>query len=172
MAFWLPNVTLCPSRHCLRGTTKPSKATGSLLLLLLSKPMSWSCKKCTFINSPSPKPTCQICLSPPSPPPSSSSSPSSNHETPKWSCKACTFLNLYKNTNCEICGTRASVHSLSSFEDLNDTSLDGDLDSSVGSVFLPLRPCKRKIRDPVDAAEDCVELGGFRGVKSSNNVKG
>ena len=129
--------------------------------------MSWSCKKCTFINSPSPKPTCQICLSPPSPPPLPSSS--SNQETPKWSCKACTFLNPYKNSSCEVCGTRGSVFSLSSLEDLTDTSvLDGDVDSSVGSVFMPLRHCKRKVIDSVDDPQE----GGFRGVKSLKNVEG
>ncbi|KAJ6999443.1 hypothetical protein NC653_010216 [Populus alba x Populus x berolinensis] len=143
---------------------KPSKSCN--LSVHLSNLMSWSCKKCTFINSPSPKPTCQICLSPPSPPPLPSSS--SNQETPKWSCKACTFLNPYKNSSCEVCGTRGSVFSLSSLEDLTDTSgLDGDVDSSVGSVFMPLRHCKRKVRDPVDDHQE----GGFRGVKSLNNVE-
>ncbi|KAJ6363933.1 hypothetical protein OIU76_028961 [Salix suchowensis] len=132
----------------------------------ISNLMSWSCKKCTFINSPSPKPTCQICLSPPSPPPLPSSS--SNQETPKWSCKACTFLNPYKNSSCEVCGTRGSVFSLSSLEDLTDTSgLDGDVDSSVGSVFMPLRHCKRKVIDSVDDHQE----GGFRGVKSLKNVE-
>ncbi|KAF2304695.1 hypothetical protein GH714_037508 [Hevea brasiliensis] len=119
--------------------------------LALSELMSWTCKRCTFINSPSSKPTCQICLSPASPPPSSSSSPASRQGTPKWSCKACTFLNPYKNITCEICGTRASLSSHSSLEVFNDVDLDEDLDSSIGSVFLPLRTCKRKIRDSVDA---------------------
>lgn len=145
--------------------SKPSKSCN--LSVHLSNLMSWSCKKCTFINSPSPKPTCQICLSPPSPPPLPSSS--SNQETPKWSCKACTFLNPYKNSSCEVCGTRGSVFSLSSLEDLTDTSgLDGDVDSSVGSVFMPLRHCKRKVRDSVDDHQE----GGFRGVMSLNNVEG
>ncbi|KAJ6935082.1 Glycoside hydrolase [Populus alba x Populus x berolinensis] len=55
-----------------------------------------------------------------------------------------------------------------SLEDLTDTSgLDGDVDSSVGSVFMPLRHCKRKVRDPVDDHQE----GGFRGVKSLNNVE-
>ena len=134
---------------------KPSKSCN--LSVHLSNLMSWSCKKCTFINSPSPKPTCQICLSPPSPP--SLPSSSSNQETPKWSCKACTFLNPYKNSSCEVCGTRGSVYSLSSLEDLTDTSgLDGDVDSSVGSVFMPLRHCKRKVRDSVDDHQE----GGCR----------
>lgn len=62
------------------------------------------------------------------------------------------------------------MSSLSSFEDLNDTEVDGGLDSGVGSVFLPLRPCKRKVRDPVGDDEDCVELGGLGGVKASNKA--
>ncbi|XP_048230990.1 uncharacterized protein LOC8284181 [Ricinus communis] len=136
----------------------------------LRQKMSWTCKKCTFINSPSPKSTCQICLSPPSPLPSSSSPPP-HQETPKWSCKACTFLNVYKNTSCEICGTRASLSSLSSFGDLNDIGLDGDLDSSVGSVFLPLRICKRKITDSTDVVDkDSVQSDSSRGVKASNKA--
>ncbi|WRX26202.1 Endonuclease/exonuclease/phosphatase - like 10 [Theobroma cacao] len=143
--------------------------TSHLLLLRrhLSRPienMSWSCKKCTFLNSPSQNAACKICLSPPSPSPSPSS-------PPKWPCKACTFLNLYKNPNCEICGTRAPVSSLSSFEDLKDTSLDGELDSSVGSVFYPLKPCsKRKIRYPDVGNEDCLESSSFRGIKASNKA--
>ncbi|KDP20734.1 hypothetical protein JCGZ_21205 [Jatropha curcas] len=125
--------------------------------------MSWTCKKCTFINSPSPKPTCQICLSPASP--SLLSPSSSQQDTEKWACKACTFLNSYKSTSCEICCTRQSVSSLSSFDDLNDIGVDDDLDSSVGSVFLPLRTCKRKIRD-----SDSVGLSSFCGIHASNKA--
>lgn len=58
---------------------------------------------------------------------------------------------------------------MSSFEDLTDTDLDDD-GSGVGSVFFPLQPCKRKVRDPVAGEEDCVELGGFRGVKALNKA--
>ncbi|XP_042943073.1 tyrosyl-DNA phosphodiesterase 2 [Carya illinoinensis] len=131
---------------------------------LLSFSMSsWACKKCTFINPPFQKSTCQICLTSSS---SSSASPSSSPSSPKWACKACTFLNPYRNTNCEVCGTRASV---SRFEDLNDTDLDDD-ESGVGSVFLPLQRCKRKLRDPVADDEDCVELGGFRGARASSKA--
>ncbi|GFZ06316.1 hypothetical protein Acr_18g0004860 [Actinidia rufa] len=50
--------------------------------------------------------------------------------TPNGSCKDCTFLNPYRNTSCEVCGTRAST--LSSISILED---DEELDSSVGSVF-------------------------------------
>ncbi|KAA3478545.1 Tyrosyl-DNA phosphodiesterase 2 [Gossypium australe] len=126
-----------------------------------TKTMSWSCTKCTFLNSPSQTAACKICLSPPSPPPSPSS-PS------KWACKACTFLNLYNKSNCEICGTRSC---LSSFDDLKVTDFNDEADSSVGSVFLPLKPCnKRKIREPNLGNEDCIELGGFRGIKASNKA--
>ncbi|XP_028060367.1 uncharacterized protein LOC114263979 isoform X2 [Camellia sinensis] len=129
------------------------------------KSMAWTCSKCTFINPSSQKSTCQICLSSTSSssssPPCSSSS-SSFPTTPKWSCKACTFLNPYHNTNCDVCGTRASAMSLSTLEDV-------ELDSSVGSVFLPLQSCKRKNREaPIEIADDSVEPGGFRGVKAAN----
>ncbi|KAF8018192.1 hypothetical protein BT93_H3173 [Corymbia citriodora subsp. variegata] len=100
--------------------------------------MSWSCKKCTFLNPLSQKPTCQICLSQSSPPPSAPSSSA--------------------NANCEICDTRASLSTMSSFEDLRDTS-DGDrsgLDSSGGTVFFPLQCCKRKRGDQVGGG------GGYR----------
>ncbi|XP_028762991.1 uncharacterized protein LOC114721337 [Neltuma alba] len=126
--------------------------------------MSWSCKKCTFLNPPSQKSSCQICLSSSpslSPPASSSSSP------PKWSCKACTFLNPYKNSNCEICDTRCPVLSLSNFEDLNDPLYEGDLDPSVGSVFFPLRSCKRKITESIQADNDRTESESFRDFKAS-----
>lgn len=137
----------------------------------LSVPMSsWSCKKCTFLNPPSQKAACKICLSPSSPPPSSSSSSSI---APQWSCKACTFLNPYKNSDCELCGTRAPALSLSSFKDLIDVGEDADADPSVGSVFFPLQPCKkRKIDDsvPVVGNDDFAELGAFRGIKASKNT--
>ncbi|KAI4298708.1 hypothetical protein L6164_032234 [Bauhinia variegata] len=133
--------------------------------------MAWACKKCTFLNPPSQKSSCQICLSSPS---SSSSSPpplsSSPSSPPKWSCKACTFLNLYKNSNCEVCGTRSSVLSLSSFENLSDTLRDGDLDSSVGSIFFPLRSCKRKTTDPIQIDDACAKMGGLREVKASKKA--
>ena len=104
-----------------------------LFHLGIAKPEPWACKRCTFLNPSSEQSTCQICFSP-SPSPSSSSS---SALIPRWSCKACTFLNPYNNTNCEVCYTRAPVLSLSRFEDLNDTGLDFELDSSMGSVFLP-----------------------------------
>ncbi|XP_022724202.1 uncharacterized protein LOC111280923 isoform X4 [Durio zibethinus] len=149
--------SLTPLQFLLNPRPRISKASHLLLLqqhrFKPIKNMSWSCKKCTFLNSPSQNAACKICLSPPSPLPSPSS-------PPKWPCKACTFLNLYKNSNCEICGTRVPVSSLSSFEDLKDTGLDEKADSSIGSVFLPLKLCssKRKIMDSNVGDEDCVEL--------------
>ncbi|WOH09167.1 hypothetical protein DCAR_0728622 [Daucus carota subsp. sativus] len=93
----------------------------------------WTCPKCTFTNPNSQQTTCQICLTPQAQP----------HVSPKptWSCKSCTFHNSYRNNNCEICGTRASASLLS---DLG-TEADDEIDPSVGTVFLPLQRCKRKI---------------------------
>ncbi|XP_027330171.1 uncharacterized protein LOC113846286 [Abrus precatorius] len=128
----------------------PRKIKGHRIgeFLRIPSPMSWACKKCTFVNPPPQKSECEICLTPSSPLGASSSSSSS----PKWSCRACTFLNPYKNPNCEVCGTRCSVLSLSNFNDLNDTT---DHDSSVGSVFYPLRPCnKRKVVDSIHIDDD------------------
>lgn len=63
------------------------------------------------------------------------------------------------------------MSSLSSFEDLNCTDPDGELDSSVGSVFLPLQRCsKRKNRDPVEIDATAGGSGGFGGVKSANKA--
>ncbi|XP_044460664.1 uncharacterized protein LOC123192249 [Mangifera indica] len=135
---------------------------------------SWSCKKCTFLNSPSQKPTCQMCHTPSSPSKIPSFSPSSSSSIPTWACKACTFLNPYNNTNCQLCNSRAPI---SSFDDLNVIDVDADVDSSVGSVFLPLKlkPCgnKRKTRDQ-NQDSDCGSFDGFSRVKALNkevNVK-
>ncbi|XP_050288503.1 uncharacterized protein LOC126727078 [Quercus robur] len=154
----------------------PRKASPlfSFLTMSSSSSSSWTCKKCTFINptSQNQKPTCEICLTPFSSS-SSSSSPPPSPSAPKWSCKACTFLNLYKSGSCEVCGTRASVSSLSSFEDLKEIDVEDEgLDSGVGSVFLPLQRCnKRKAGDPVVVDEDSAEFGGFRGIKASNKAE-
>lgn len=115
-----------------------------------STTMSWACKKCTFVNPPSQKGECEICFSPASP---SASGPSSSSSPPKWSCKACTFLNPYNNPSCEVCGTRCPVLSLSNLTDLNDAT---DHDSSVGSVFFPLRTCKK--RKAIDDDDDSSEV--------------
>nr|GLL28759.1 tyrosyl-DNA phosphodiesterase 2 isoform X2 [Ipomoea trifida] len=100
----------------------------------LTKTMSsWACSTCTFINPPTQKSACEICLSAaPAPSPSPP-------EKPKWSCAACTFLNPFRTTRCEICGTRASADSLSTLLETGDD--DHDVDPSVGSVFFPLRSC-------------------------------
>lgn len=102
--------------------------------------MSWTCSKCTFKNPASQKLHCQICLS--QIPQSLLSSLSlSCSSKPKWSCAGCTFLNPYGSTTCEICGTRASASLLSTLE-VDDDDLDhGLLDSSIVSVFLPLKSC-------------------------------
>ncbi|KAG8385753.1 hypothetical protein BUALT_Bualt03G0078100 [Buddleja alternifolia] len=112
----------------------------SKTLSLTTKMSSWACSKCTFINPPSQKSRCQICLS--APQPQSTLSSSSSPPKPMWSCAACTFLNPYRSTICEICGTRASASLLSTLE-LDDDDLDRAHlgPSSVGSVFLPLRNC-------------------------------
>lgn len=49
----------------------------------------------------------------------------------------------------------------------------GEADSSVGSVFLPLKACsssKRKTMEPNVGNEDCIQLGSFRGIKASNKA--
>ncbi|KAI3495189.1 hypothetical protein L1887_37405 [Cichorium endivia] len=141
----------------------PRKTLIPFSISLKSMASSWTCSRCTFINTDSQKPNCQICSSSQSPPPFSSSS---NQE--KWSCKACTFLNVYKASSCEICGTRNS--SFSSNLGLQDDELDAG-SSAVGNVFLPLlQRCnnpKRKTRDePAETADDSVDLGVSRGLNS------
>ncbi|KAL2931367.1 Tyrosyl-DNA phosphodiesterase 2, partial [Bienertia sinuspersici] len=120
---------------------------------------SWSCSKCTFLNPPSQKSTCQICLTPSSSSLSSSSAfQSSSSSPPKWSCKACTFLNSYSRSNCEICDTRAP---LSTIQDLDSNDLDNELSgsSSVGSIFFPLRRCNTGQNQEADdlGAKDKVQ---------------
>lgn len=45
------------------------------------------------------------------------------------------------------------------------------MDSSVGSVFLPLRRCnKRKVPDIVEVDRDSSNLGGFREFKASDKA--
>ncbi|RID48656.1 hypothetical protein BRARA_I05159 [Brassica rapa] len=134
-----------------------------------SSSSSWSCTKCTFLNSPSQKLNCMICLTPlPTP---SSLSVSSNDES-QWACKACTFLNTYKNSACGICGTRSpSSSSLLAFDDLTDSgSLESNTNNnnnSIGSVFFPLRRCsKRKAMDD----DDVIEVDGGS-VKKRNEIE-
>ncbi|XP_043690116.1 uncharacterized protein LOC122640900 [Telopea speciosissima] len=126
--------------------------------------MAWACSKCTFLNPPSQTLSCQICQSSSSLNPSSSS-PSLSPLT--WSCKACTFSNKFGSTSCEICGTRQKASFLSRLEDFDSLGSDDELGSEVGSVFLPLQPCKRKNQDTVEIGDSFSELGKFRGEKSS-----
>ncbi|CAH9081573.1 unnamed protein product [Cuscuta epithymum] len=105
------------------------------------KMSSWSCPACTFINPPSQKSTCLICLSPASTPPAK----------PKWPCTACTLLNPFPSQRCEACGTRAPAASLST---LLDTEDDDD-PQSVGTVFLPLRHCQNSGKSaPIEVEDD------------------
>ncbi|KAK2412844.1 endonuclease/exonuclease/phosphatase family protein [Trifolium repens] len=111
---------------------------------------SWSCQKCTFINPPSQISECQICKSPPPSTSASTSSSSSPSSSPKWSCKSCTLFNSYKNSTCHLCGTRSSVLSISTFNDIHH--IDDDDDSKdISTVFYPLQPCKK--RKAVDSPE-------------------
>ncbi|KAL0654210.1 hypothetical protein Bca4012_096901 [Brassica carinata] len=129
-----------------------------------SSSSSWSCTKCTFLNSPSQKLNCMICLTPLSTPSPLSASSS---DEPKWACKGCTFLNTYKNSSCEICGTRSpSSSSLLGFDDLTDSGLESN-NNSVGSVFFPLRRCsKRKAMED----DDVIEVDGGS-VKKRNEIE-
>ncbi|KAK7264463.1 hypothetical protein RJT34_32072 [Clitoria ternatea] len=139
------------------------KITGSEILRIPSAMSSWACKKCTFVNPPSQKSECQICLSSASPPLPSSPSPSSSSSSPKWSCKACTFFNPYSNSTCEICDTRCPVLLISNS---NDTT---DHDSDVGSVFFPLRHCNK--RKTIDNEDDSSEPLNLKPEASSKAIK-
>lgn len=144
------------------------KILTTLAMSSSSPSSSWSCNKCTFLNSPSQKLQCMICLAPASI--SSSSSPPSlsisSNDEPKWACKACTFLNTYKNSLCDVCGTRSPTSSLLGLDALTDSGVESsnNPDSSVGSVFFPLRRCsKRKAMD-----DDVVEVDGGSVVRSES----
>ncbi|KAI3941493.1 hypothetical protein MKW98_022500 [Papaver atlanticum] len=76
--------------------------------------MAWSCSKCTFLNPPSQKSTCQICLYSPS------SSASSSSPSPSFSSSSPTAT--------------SSASLLSDFEDLDPIDPDGKLDSSIEST--------------------------------------
>ncbi|CAL1397594.1 unnamed protein product [Linum trigynum] len=124
----------------------------------------WSCKKCTFNNSPTSKSACKICLTPVSPP-HAAISPSSDEESQQWACEACTLLNSFKNSDCVMCGTRAPRP----FSD--DTSIESELDPLVGSVFLPLRSCKRKATDFDGGGQTgSAELGSGNVLNSSKRL--
>ncbi|XP_015063827.1 uncharacterized protein LOC107009074 [Solanum pennellii] len=137
--------------------------------LNLNPTMSWSCSSCTFLNPPSQKSSCQICLS--DSPLSISLDPSISVPKPKWPCKACTFMNPYHSISCEICGNRVSASGLATLETEDD---DDDLSSSVGNVFLPLRPCnKGKVinRAPIMVQDDVKDSVRARCANAANKRK-
>ncbi|CAA2965199.1 tyrosyl-DNA phosphodiesterase 2 [Olea europaea subsp. europaea] len=153
------------------ATVNPPRKTPRLIT------MSWTCSKCTFINPPFQKSSCQICLS--AQPPQSSSP-----AKPKWACKDCTFLNPYQSTSCEICGARASASLLSILEVDDDDIHEAQLGSgsSIGSIFYPLKSCnntKRENqgnRDLTNGGGDLDDASrGFKGglldLQPSNNKK-
>lgn len=110
-----------------------------------------------------------ICLTPASLP-ASSPPPSlaiSTIDEAKWACKACTFLNTYKNSICDVCGTRSPTSSLLGFDDLTDSGLESNNpDSSVGSVFFPLRRCSKRKAMGDDVVD--VEVDGGSVVRSES----
>ncbi|KAI3948862.1 hypothetical protein MKX01_022276 [Papaver californicum] len=126
-----------------------------------------------FSKPSSQQSTCQICLYSSSAlsssrTPFSSSSPTA---TLKWSCKACTFSNPIGRHNCEIFRTRSSASLSSDFDDLDPIDSDEKLDSSIGSVFLPLKACqnKRKVEQmSTEESSDCfLDVGESCYSKSS-----
>ncbi|CAN4123730.1 unnamed protein product [Withania somnifera] len=131
--------------------------------------MSWSCSRCTFLNPPSQKSSCQICLSDQPLSISSSDHSSISVPKPKWPCKACTFMNPYHSISCEICGTRVSASGLATLE----TDDDDELGSSVGNVFLPLRPCNkgRISKGPIRVEDDVKESFRFRCANAATKRK-
>ncbi|GFP90174.1 tyrosyl-dna phosphodiesterase 2 [Phtheirospermum japonicum] len=121
---------------------------------------SWTCSKCTYLNPPTQKSHCEICLSTQPQPHLSPSS--SSPSKPRWSCASCTFLNPYDRALCEICGARASASILSTLEVDDD---EVQLGSSIGSVFLPLR----NLSD-ADRGNPCITGNGsgyYGGLKDS-----
>lgn len=79
-------------------------------------------------------------------------------------------MNPYHSISCEICGNRVSASGLATLE----TDDDDDLGSSVGNVFLPLRPCnKGKIttRGPIMVEDDVKESLRFRCANAANKRK-
>ncbi|XP_015164351.1 uncharacterized protein [Solanum tuberosum] len=77
-------------------------------------------------------------------------------------------MNPYHSISCEICGTRVSASGLATLE------TDDDLSSSVGNVFLSLRPCnKGKIttRAPIMVEDDVKESVTFRCANAANKRK-
>ncbi|CAD5176637.1 unnamed protein product [Musa acuminata subsp. malaccensis] len=155
-AFQKPNFS--PNHHLLLLRQVENKMASSSSF---SSSCSWTCNRCTFVNPPSQKSSCQICLSPipiPSSLPSSSSS-SVTSEVFRWSCRACTFSNPADAAACEVCGTTAALPSPSSASRL--ASLLSDLEPEphelahpdIGRVFLPLLRCGAKRPPPSTSPE-------------------
>ncbi|KAG0496900.1 hypothetical protein HPP92_001591 [Vanilla planifolia] len=122
---------------------------------------SWSCSRCTFLNPPSQKLTCQICLSPSTATfkaAGCSSSSVSTHSAGRWTCLACTYMNPHGSMFCEVCDTRAAPFSRLPDSDLEKDDLTAS-DPSIGSVFLPLQRCgsKRPANGSVDSDDQHVE---------------
>ncbi|KAJ6794387.1 uncharacterized protein M6B38_166155 [Iris pallida] len=93
----------------------------------------WSCSKCTYLNSPSNKTHCMVCLS-------SSSSSSS------WSCLACTFSNPSSSASCQMCLTAPSSSVVEIDLDPEDVS-DISAVPSAAAAAVPsslLRRCGTK----------------------------
>lgn len=80
-------------------------------------------------------------------------------------------MNPYHSISCEICGTRVSASGLATLETDDD---DDDLGSSVGNVFLPLRPCNKgriTTRAPIRVEDDVKESVRFRCANAANKRK-
>ncbi|KAK8921485.1 hypothetical protein KSP39_PZI020617 [Platanthera zijinensis] len=98
---------------------------------------SWSCSHCTFLNPPSQKLSCQMCLSASVTVGSGEASSLSfgvAASPGRWPCSACTYLNRHGSAFCEVCGTRAAPFSRLLADDLHPDDL-----AATGSVFLPLQ---------------------------------
>lgn len=82
-------------------------------------------------------------------------------------------MNPYHTISCDVCGTRASASGLANLE----TDDDDELDSSVGSVFMPLlRPCNNKgknssSRVPLRVDDDIKESIRARCVNAATKRK-
>ncbi|PKA58123.1 hypothetical protein AXF42_Ash019827 [Apostasia shenzhenica] len=122
----------------------------------MSSSSSWSCSRCTFLNPPSQKVSCQICLSPSATADAgagaSCSSSFFDEASPgRWACRACTFLNPRGHAFCEVCGGGAMPSSRLLVDDLDLEELSA-ADPSIGSVFLPLQRCGSKRPLPASAS--------------------
>ncbi|KAK8957274.1 hypothetical protein KSP39_PZI000567 [Platanthera zijinensis] len=113
---------------------------------------SWSCSHCTFLNPPSQKLSCQMCLSASVTAGSGEASSLSvgvAASPGRWPCSACTYLNRHGSAFCEVCGTRSAP-----FSRLLADDLDPDELAATGSVFLPLQRCGSKRPIPVESSRN------------------